>query len=277
MDVRHLPDARACRTMAPEELRRHFLVESLFAPDATPMVYCDADRAIVGSAVPARGPLRLAASRREMAAEYFLERREVGIVNLGGDGAVRADGQEFALGRRDALYVGRGTREVTFASADPARPARFYFVSFPAHAALPAAPAPFAAAAASRIGSAEAASRRTIRKLIHPGGARSCQLVLGLTVLEEGSVWNTMPAHTHARRSEVYLYVDLPEDAVVVHLMGEPGATRHLVVRDGQAALSPAWSLHAGAGTRSYAFVWAMGGENQDFDDMDGVAMRDLG
>jgi 4-deoxy-L-threo-5-hexosulose-uronate ketol-isomerase len=262
--------------MGTDELRGHFLVDALFAPDALPMVYSDVDRSITGSAVPVKGELRLLGSKKDMAANYFLERREIGIINIGGDGNVRCDGKEISLRHRDGLYVGRGTKEVVFTSADVKQPAQFYFVSYPAHAEWPTTHVPVEKATPTRLGTAEDANKRTIYKYIYPGAIKSCQLVMGLTQLEEGSVWNTMPVHTHQRRSEVYMYFDLPENAMVVHLLGEPTQTRHLLVRSGQAVISPSWSIHAGVGTRNYSLIWAMGGENQEFDDMDWVDMKTL-
>jgi 4-deoxy-L-threo-5-hexosulose-uronate ketol-isomerase len=277
MEVRYSPDPVAARTMSTADIRRHFLVEGLFAPDAVPMVYSDVDRSITGSAVPVREPLKLLATKKEMAAEYFLERREIGIVNIGGRGKVTADGKEFPMETRDGLYLGKGTKEVTFHSADAAGPAKFYFVSFPAHAAHPAARVSQAEAETVRLGSQKDANSRTLRRYIHLNGIRSCQLVMGVTELDEGSVWNTMPVHTHQRRSEIYMYFNVPPEAVVIHLLGPPDETKHVMVRDGQAVISPSWSVHSGVGTRNYTFVWAMGGENQVFDDMDWVEMKGLG
>jgi 4-deoxy-L-threo-5-hexosulose-uronate ketol-isomerase len=276
MDVRYSPDPVAYRSMDTDELRRHFLVDTLFVPDELPMVYSDVDRSITGSAVPVKGELRLVGNKKEMAAEYFLERREIGIINIGRDGAVRCDGKEISLRHRDGLYVGRGTKEVAFSSADAKQPARFYFVSYPAHTEYPTTYAPVEKATPTRLGTVEDANKRTIYKYILPGSVKSCQLVMGLTELEEGSVWNTMPVHTHQRRSEVYMYFDMPENAMVVHLLGQPTETKHLMVRSGQAVISPSWSIHAGVGTRNYSFIWAMGGENQEFDDMDWVDMKAL-
>jgi len=263
--------------MTSAELRRFFLVDSLFVPDSLPMVYSDVDRSITGSAVPAQNQLRLLSSKKEMAAEYFLERREVGIINIGDEGHVIADGKEYKMKCKDGLYVGRGTKEVVFGSVDANAPAQFYFVSFPAHAAMPTTHVTFSNAEPARLGTVQDANKRTIHKYIHPKGIKSCQLVMGLTELEEGSVWNTMPVHTHQRRSEIYLYFNVADDAVVLHLLGEPTETKHLLIRNGQAVISPSWSIHSGVGTRNYSFIWAMGGENQEFDDMDWVPMGVLG
>lgn len=277
MDVRFSTDPKGFQAMSAEELRSAFLIDSLFVPDTVPMVYSDIDRSITGSAVPVRQALPLLATKKEMAAEYFAERREIGVLNIGGKGTVTVDGKPYAMEPRDGLYIGRGVKEILFSSADPSAPARFYFVSYPAHREFPTTLAPFAQAAPVKLGSQKDANRRTIYKYIHPAGIPSCQLVMGMTILEEGSVWNTMPPHTHQRRSEVYMYFDLPPTAAVFHFMGEPDRTRHLVIRSGQAVLSPSWSIHTGVATQAYTFIWAMGGENQVFDDMDGVDVQRLG
>jgi 4-deoxy-L-threo-5-hexosulose-uronate ketol-isomerase len=235
----------------------------------------DLDRVVLGGAVPLGESLSLP-NLAALKAAYFCERRELGVLNVGGPGQVTVDGTAYALAAHDALYVGRGSQAVTFTSDNAEAPARFYLVSYPAHAAYPTARITPADADVLRLGSQETANQREVRRYVHAGGVRSAQLVMGVTVLAPGSVWNTMPAHTHDRRSEVYLYFDLPADAMVMHLMGEPTETRTLVVRDGQVALSPGWSVHAGCGTRAYAFCWAMGGENQDYADMEPVAMDRL-
>ena len=257
------------------ELRAKFLVPDLFQPGKLELAYWECDRTVIGGAMPATGPLALEGGR-ELASSYFLERREIGIMNIGGPGTVTVEGAAHALSACDVLYVGRGNRSVTFASANPAEPAAFYLLSYPAHAAHPTALARKADAEPTRLGSKAEANERTIRKYIHPGGIRSCQLVMGYTDLEEGCIWNTMRPHTHLRRTEVYLYFDVPEGHAVFHLLGRPDETRHLVVQNRQAALSPAWSIHSGAGTKAYRFIWGMGGENQEFADMDHVEIRDL-
>lgn len=277
MEVRYSPDAKAVRTMTNEELRKYFLIDSLFAEDAVPMVYSDIDRSITGSAVPVNQRLTLISSKKEMAAEFFLERREIGIINIGGDGKITVDNVSFEMKHEDCLYIGRGAREVEFSSAESLNPAKFYFVSFPAHASYPTTHAKLAEVEPVRLGSEREANKRTIYKYIHPRGIKSCQLVMGLTELETGSVWNTMPVHTHQRRSEIYMYFNLKQDAIVVHLIGEPGETKHVIIRNRQAVLSPSWSIHSGVATSNYSFIWAMGGENQDFDDMDWVPMNMLG
>jgi 4-deoxy-L-threo-5-hexosulose-uronate ketol-isomerase len=273
--MRYLPTAEHARTLTTEQLRAHFLLRDLFQPGAVVLRPLDLDRAVLGGAVPTGEPLRLEPIPHLRAA-YFCERRELGVLNVGGPGRVTVDGAEHALAKLDVLYVGRGSRDVTFASDDAAMPARFYLVSYPAHAEHPTRLVRAAQAQGATIGSAETANRRTVYRYVHLAGARSAQLVMGVTVLEPGSVWNTMPAHTHARRSEVYLYFDLPRDAVVLHLLGEPDEVRAVVARDGEVALSPGWSIHSGCGTASYAFCWAMGGENQDYADMDPVDMATL-
>ncbi len=264
MELRTSPDDVTYARMTTAELRRAFLFENLFVPGRVTTVYCDADRAIVGGAVPLGGSLPLEAPRKEMAAEFFAERREIGVVNVGGDGSVATGEGRFVLPEGDVLYIGRGVKGIQFSSADPLRPAQFYFVSFPAHTAFPTALARRADAESAVLGTASAANSRTIRRYIHAGGIRSCQLVMGITELDKGSVWNTMPPHTHMRRTEVYLYFGLPADAVAMHLMGKPEETRSLVVRNREAVISPAWSIHAAAGTHSYSFVWAMGGRTRN-------------
>jgi 4-deoxy-L-threo-5-hexosulose-uronate ketol-isomerase len=257
------------------ELREHFLVQNLFVPGALKLVYTHYDRLIVGGACPVE-VLALEADPAVTGAAFLLERREMGVINIGAPGTVTVDGTRYPLGSKDGLYIGRGSRTVSFESADPRQPARFYLNSAPAHASHPTQAITPAAAAAVQLGSMEKSNRRTIRKYIHPDGVRSCQLVMGMTTLEAGSVWNTMPTHTHPRRIEAYLYFDLPEDEVVLHVMGEPRETRHLVVRDGEAVLSPSWSIHSGVGTCAYTFIWGMAGENQTFTDMDAVPMAAL-
>jgi len=276
MDVRFSTDPTGFRGMTSADLRKAFLIDQLFIHDEVPMVYSDIDRSITGSAVPVRGTLKLLASKKEMVAEYFTERREIGIINIGADGSIRVDGKEYPMAFKDAFYIGRGSKEIEFASKSVETPAIFYFVSYPAHREFPTTHAKFADAEPVRLGSQKDANKRTIYKYIHPNGIKSCQLVMGLTELEEGSVWNTMPPHTHQRRSEVYMYFNIDPNAMIVHLLGQPDETRHIVIRNRQAVLNPSWSIHAGVGTQNYTFIWAMGGENQVFDDMDGVKVNDL-
>lgn len=263
------------KTMTNAELRQAFLIESLFVPDKIGLVYAGLDRAVVGGAVPVREKLALGPTP-ELRSAFLCERRELGVLNIGGTGAVTVDGARYTMATREALYVGRGSREIGFESDQPSAPARFYLVSYPAHATFPTKLVRREDTQRVGLGSRRDANERTIFKYIHPAGVQSCQLVMGFTELKEGSVWNTMPPHTHARRTEIYLYFDVEPDACVMHFMGTPEATRHLVVRNEQAVLSPEWSIHCGAGTRHYSFAWAMGGENQEFTDMDAVKVSEL-
>jgi 4-deoxy-L-threo-5-hexosulose-uronate ketol-isomerase len=273
--MHRLPDQDRARTLGTEELRQSFLIRELFKPGAIVLHHVDLDRVVLGGAVPRETPLRLEAPD-SLLATSFAERREIGILNIGAPGWIEVDGRRHEMNARDVLYIGRGARDVHLASVEANRPAKYYLVSYPAHQAHPTAHVAREAADASELGAAERANCRRLAKYIRPGAVGSAQLVMGVTELASGSVWNTMPAHTHMRRTEVYLYFDLPADAVVIHLMGEPGETRHLVVRNEEVVLSPAWSIHSGCGTASYAFCWAMGGENQDFADMQAVDMRTL-
>lgn len=275
MTMHYLPGREEARRMTTEELRAGFLVQDLFQPGRVSLRHIDLDRVVLGGVVPTDGPLALEAPA-SLGAEHFLERRELGVLNIGGAGRVTAGGRTWELAKRDVLYVGRGQRDVRFESADAGRPARFYLVSYPAHASHDVVHVKADEVTGDEIGATETANRRRIARYIHLEGARSGQLVMGVTVLAPGSVWNTMPAHTHHRRTEVYLYFDLPADGMVVHLMGEPTETRHLIVRDGEAILSPGWSVHSGCGTSAYSFCWAMGGENQLYTDMQPVTMGEL-
>jgi 4-deoxy-L-threo-5-hexosulose-uronate ketol-isomerase len=261
--------------MASAELRQAFLIESLLVPGQAELICTDLDRAVIGGVVPLTEKLALGPTP-ELRSAYLCERRELGILNIGGGGTVTVDGTYYPLAVREALYVGRGSRKIEFASDQPSAPARFYLVSYPAHAAFPTRRVPREEAQTVLLGSRRDANERTIYKYIHPEGAQSCQLVLGFTQLKEGSVWNTMPPHTHRRRTEIYLYFEVEPDACVMHFLGTPDATQHLVVRNEQAVLSPGWSIHCGVGTRSYSFAWAMGGENQEFTDMDPVKVAEL-
>jgi 4-deoxy-L-threo-5-hexosulose-uronate ketol-isomerase len=275
MEIRHATHPNQIPQLGTEELRDRFLVEDLFRPGTVRAVYSHHDRMVVAGTAPTAGePVTLPAFD-PLRTPYFLDRREAGIVNVGGPGTVTVDGDVHKLDSRDCLYLGRGAREVVFSSDGPSA-ARFYLVSTPAHTDHPTAVVRFADTEGARLGSAEGSNLRTLRRYIHADGVRSCQLVLGITVLEPGSMWNTMPCHTHDRRTEVYLYTGLPEDQRVVHLMGRPEETRNIIVADGQAVISPSWSVHTGFGTHNYAFIWAMGGENQTFEDMEPVAVAGL-
>ncbi|MBD0368086.1 MAG: 5-dehydro-4-deoxy-D-glucuronate isomerase [Flavisolibacter sp.] len=254
--------------MTTEQIRSHFLVEKLMVDDTIKFVYSHYDRVIVGGAKPGSSPLTLE-THSELRADYFLERREMGIINIGGNGSIDVDGETYGLSKLDCLYIGKGAKNVRFISDDSGKPAVFYFLSAPAHQSYPVRKLTKEEAMPSTLGDQATANKRTIYKYIHAEGIRSSQLVMGLTVLEQGSVWNTMPAHTHTRRMEVYFYFDVPEDQRVFHLMGEPTETRHLVVANHEAVISPPWSIHAGCGTANYGFIWGMAGENYTYTDMD--------
>lgn len=276
MQIRYATNPTATKSYDTEQLRNEFLIDGLFQPGALKLVYSHVDRMITGGVIPTKQPIKLEADPKEMGAAYFLERREIGIINVGPRGSVTVDGETYVMETKDCLYVGLGNKEVLFASEDDANPARFYLNSAPAHHAYPTAKAAISEAEPNHLGSITNSNERTIYKYIHAQGIQSCQLVMGMTLLKPGNMWNTMPCHTHNRRSEVYFYFDMPEDGVVFHLMGEPSETRHLVVRNEQAVISPSWSIHSGVGTSNYTFIWAMAGENQEFADMDAVAMKEL-
>jgi 4-deoxy-L-threo-5-hexosulose-uronate ketol-isomerase len=263
-----LADPTRYPQMTTEQLRATFLLGNLYEAGGLHLAYIDLDRTIVGIAAPLERTLDLPTDA-SLRADYFTERRELGALNIGGTGSIEVNGTSYALGPLDCLYVGRGNTQVRFTSNDPAAPAIFYLLSYPAHAVFPVTLVRKEDASPTVIGSAETGNLRTVTKYIHLEGARSCQLVMGVTHLHSGSVWNTMPPHTHMRRSEVYLYFNVADDAVVFHLMGPPAETRHLVMKDKQAVVSPGWSVHSGVGTRAYSFCWGMGGENQDYADMD--------
>ncbi|MEE4312580.1 MAG: 5-dehydro-4-deoxy-D-glucuronate isomerase [candidate division KSB1 bacterium] len=275
MEVRYLADPVRFPRMKTDQVRESFLVDKLFARDEIYMLYAEVDRGIIGSAVPVSKELPLTGSR-ELATDYFCERREIGVLNIGGQGGVHVDNETYTLDNKEGLYIGRGSKEIIFRSAEGKNPAAFYLLSFPAHHDYPTQQAKLSDAEKVELGSVKAANKRTIFKYIHPRGIKSCQVVMGFTVLESGSVWNTMPPHTHERRMEVYMYFDLEEDARVFHLMGTPDETRHIVVSNGQAVISPSWSIHSGVGTGSYTFCWGMGGENQTFEDMDGLEIEHI-
>lgn len=275
IEVRQACSPAEAKGFGTDELRRHFLVEDLFAPGRVGMTYTHVDRAVAGGAVPTAEALPLLTSKA-IGADPFLARREIGIVNIGGEGGIEADGKSYPMSAGDCLYVAMGTAAVSFVSGDAENPAKFYFISLPAHARHETRKITAEDANRLDLGSPADANVRTLRQYIHPDICLSCQLVMGITTLEQGSVWNTMPCHTHDRRSEIYLYFGMPAEARVFHFMGEPEETRHLVIANEQAVFSPGWSIHCGAGTSNYSFVWAMGGDNQDFADMDMVAMQTL-
>ncbi|MEW9701510.1 5-dehydro-4-deoxy-D-glucuronate isomerase [Paenibacillus sp. SI8] len=276
MDIRYASHPREVKHFDTDRLREEFLINTLFAPNEVKTVYSHVDRFIVGGIVPVDTPLQLEANKKDMAADYFLERREIGIINIGAKGTVTVDGTVYAMDNKDGLYIGRGSKEIIFTSVNSADPAKFYFNSTPAHATHPTVKIAINEASPNHLGSITNSNERTIYRYIHTGGVQSCQLVMGMTLLKPGNMWNTMPSHTHNRRSEVYLYFDMPEDGVVFHMMGEPQETRHVVMRNEQAVISPSWSIHSGVGTSNYTFIWGMAGENQIFEDMDAVAMKDL-
>lgn len=265
-----LPDPQGLRALDSAGIQERFRVGDLFTPGTLALRLVDLDRVVLGGAVPLNSPLTLS-TPDSLRARFFCERRELGVLNIGGAGSVIVDGVEWRLTHKDVLYVGRGSESVTFASDRADTPARFYLVSYPAHATHPTARATAADTHATVLGDPTTSNHRTVRRYIHAAGVQSAQLVMGVTTLESGSVWNTMPSHTHDRRTEVYLYFDMPSDAMVVHLLGEPTETRHVIMRDAEVALSPGWSIHSGCGTSAYSFCWAMGGENQDYADMDAV------
>jgi 4-deoxy-L-threo-5-hexosulose-uronate ketol-isomerase len=275
MDIRYAVHPEHAAVMDTAELRENFLIQDLFAVGQFNMVYSYNDRLIVGGVSPEKA-IALEIDPKIIGGKYLLERREMGVINVGGPGSITIDGEVFSIAHKDGLYIGMGAKDIQFASDDPSQPAKFYFNSAPAHKTFPTAAAKFSEAEPVVLGEIATSNSRTIRKYIHPDGIKSCQLVMGMTTLDTGSVWNTMPTHTHERRMEAYFYFDLPSDQMAFHFMGEPTETRHLIVRQEEAVLSPSWSIHSGAGTSNYTFVWGMAGENQAFDDMDGVAMSEL-
>ena len=275
MQLYQTSSPRVTPTLSPGDLRSEFLVPGLFRPGEAVFAYWETDRTVLGGITPAAAPVALP-NPPEVRSAFFLERREAGVINLGGPGAVTVDGTTHPMEPLDALYLGRGTRAVSFTSRSAEKPAHFYFLSYPAHTAYPVRHLALKDAQGVRLGTREGANERTLFKLIHPAAFPTCQLVMGFTRLEPGSVWNTMPPHTHLRRSEVYCYFDVPPAQAVFHFMGAPAATRHLVVHNLEAVLSPPWSIHSGVGTAAYTFVWGMGGENQEFADMDPAPVPSL-
>jgi 4-deoxy-L-threo-5-hexosulose-uronate ketol-isomerase len=275
METRNAVHPEHAVTFSTNQIREQFLIQELFKPDRIKLIYSYFDRLIVGGVCPA-SPLTIDIDEKIIGAPYLLYRRELGLINIGGPGSATIDGKEVALEFKDGLYIGMGARELVFSSTDQDNPAKFYLNCAPAHANYPTATVSFKEAEPIEMGDAAQSNKRTIRKYIHPDGVKSCQLVMGMTTLETGSVWNTMPVHTHQRRMEAYFYFGMPDDQVVFHFMGEPAETRHIVVRNEEAVLSPSWSIHSGAGTSNYTFIWGMVGENQTFTDMDAVPMGDL-
>ena len=286
MELRTAASPKDVKYYTTQRLREEFLIQDLFMPDEIKLVYSHIDRIITGAATPVSKTLELTAGD-ELRAEYFLQRREMGVINVGGAGVITIDGKQYELAYKDGMYIGMGARDISFSSKDGSKPAKFYLNSAPAHKAYPTVlikpegePGEGIVIVKDEnkveLGSLEESNHRVICKYILPGQVESCQLVMGMTKLAPGSVWNTMPCHTHDRRMEVYLYFEMPEDAFVMHYMGEPDETRHIIMRTEEAVISPSWSIHAGSGSQAYTFIWGMVGENQAFDDMDGVAMKDL-
>ncbi len=275
MDIRYAIHPEQMKGLDTSKIRSHFLIEGLFKKNEMTLIYSHMDRIIVGGVCPYDKGLELKVTK-ELGVEFFLQRREMGIINIGSKGVVSVEGKEYLLEKKDCLYLGMGSKEVSFKSLDPNDPAKFYFNSTPAHRSYPTVILSKKDAQSLHLGTPEKANVRTIYQFIHPKGLKSCQLVMGMTVLEPNSIWNTMPCHMHDRRIEVYLYFDLPDDSVVFHLFGEPRETRHLIVRNEQAVLSPSWSIHSGVGTTNYTFIWGMAGENQTFTDMDDIPMSEL-
>ena len=279
MEVRPGANPVDVKTYDTARLRHDFLVQDLFNANEIKTIYSQIDRIIIGAAMPTDKVLTLEAGA-ELRAKYFLERREMGIINIGGKGTVTVDGKAYEFKYRDGMYVGMGAKEITFASADASDPAKFYFNSAPAHKTYPTVfidpEKDILPQNKLELGTLEDANHRILRKYILPGQVESCQLEMGITSLEPGSVWNTMPCHTHDRSMEVYLYFEVPENAAVFHYMGEPTETRHIIMHNEEAVISPSWSIHSASATHAYSFIWGMVGENQDFDDMDGVDIKDL-
>ena len=275
MEVRTCADPVRFARMNTSELRENFLIDSLFEPGKLKLVYSDIDRMIVASAVPVGEKISLQAPK-ELLSDYFAERREIGVVNIGGPGTATVDGVEYSMEIKAVLYIGKGSKEVDFVSADKAKPALFYITSFTAHTAYPTTLLKQEDAVVLDYGSKAEANKRSIHCYFTEKGIQSCQLCIGITDLAEGSIWNTMPAHLHPTRSEVYLYFNMDPDTVLFHFLGEPDETRHIAVRNNQAVLSPSWSIHSGAGTKNYSFIWSMGGENKKTLDIDGVKTSDI-
>lgn len=275
IDVRYATHPVDSKGYDTTKLREKYLVESIFVKDEVQFTYSHNDRIMAGGIMPVDHTVKLEAGQ-EMGVDYFLERRELGVINVGAPGRVIIDGKTYELGNRDGLYVGMGAKEVLFESVDGKTPAKFYLNSAPAHQTYPTVQISIKDASPLHLGDQANLNKRTIYQFVHPNVCKSCQLLMGMTILEPNNVWNTMPCHTHDRRMEVYFYFDMEADTRVFHFMGEPSETRHLVVANEQAVISPSWSIHSGVGTSNYTFIWGMVGENQTFADMDQVAMSEL-
>lgn len=279
MDIRYSANQKDFKRYTTEETRNEFLIENLYVANEVVAVYSHVDRMVTLGCMPTTETVSIDKGIdvwKNFGTSFFLERREIGIFNIGGAGIIVADGEEFKMGYKDCLYITKGTKEVTFSSADASNPAKFYMVSAPAHKSCKTTFIPIEKAAKKPLGAMETANKRVINQFIHPDVLETCQLSMGMTILDSGSVWNTMPSHTHERRMEIYMYFEIPENNVVFHMMGEGNETRHIVMQNEQAVISPSWSIHSGAGTSNYTFVWAMGGENQAFDDMDNIPTTEL-
>lgn len=279
MDTRYSCNPRDFKRYTTEETRREFLIENLYRPDQMTAVYTHVDRMVILGCMPVHETVPIDKGIdvwSSFGTGYFLERREIGIFNIGGDAAVQVDGRMYELGYKDCLYIGRGARDVLFSSAKSDLPAKFYMASAPAHHSFETKLIRITDAAKKPMGETRTGNKRIVNQFIHPAVLETCQLCMGMTILEPGSVWNTMPAHTHERRMEVYMYFEVPEDAAVFHFMGEPHETRHILMKNEDAAISPSWSIHAGAGTSGYSFIWAMAGENVEFEDMDAICVPEL-
>lgn len=279
MDIRYSASPNDVKRYTTEELRNEFLITDLYVADTVKATYSHVDRMVILGIMPVHEKVSIDKGIdiwANFGTDYFLERREAGVFNLGGKGAITADGVRYEMGYEDCLYISKGVKEVYFESEDPEKPAKFYLASTPAHKACKTTFLSFEQANHRPTGDAKTANKRVINQFIHPDVLETCQLSMGLTQLAEGSVWNTMPSHTHERRMEVYTYFEIPEGEAVIHLMGQPKETRHLVMKNFDAVISPSWSIHSGCGTTNYTFIWAMGGENQAFDDMDNLNADDL-
>lgn len=279
MDIRYSANQRDVKRYTTEEIRKEFLIQDLYRPDEVVSVYSHVDRMVTLGCMPVKEQVSIEKGIdcwKNFGTHYFLERREIGIFNIGGSGSVTADGVKYHLDYKDCLYITKGTKEVVFASDSEEAPAKFYMVSAPAHTAYETKLITLKDAAKRPLGDSNTSNKRVINQFIHPNVLKTCQLSMGMTALEPGSVWNSMPCHTHERRMEIYTYFEVPEDQIVMHFMGEPTETRHVIMKNEEAIISPSWSIHCGAGTSNYTFIWAMGGENQEFDDMDNIKPTDL-
>lgn len=275
MENRYATNPNEAKHYTTEDLRSNYLIQSLFQSDELKLIYSHEDRVVIGGVMPVNSSVSLT-GEAFLKTDHFLERRELGIVNIGGPGLIETETESFKLDARDGLYIGKGVRKVEFSSKTMENPAKFYLVSTLAHTTFPSRKIDIREAEPVHLGTNEESNKRTIYKYIHADGVQSCQLMLGMTLLEPNNMWNTMPAHIHDRRMEVYLYFDMEENSRVFHFMGEPKETRHLVVGNDEALISPPWSIHSGVGTSRYSFIWAMAGENYTFTDMEFVPMEEL-